>query len=33
MTGMDVVIAIENTKTVPGDRPLEDMMIQKIEVK
>ena len=31
--GMDVVTAIENTKTAPGDRPLEDMIIQKIEVK
>lgn len=31
--GMDVVTAIENTKTAPGDRPVEDMMIQKIEIK
>ncbi len=31
--GMDVVTAIENTKTAPGDRPLEDMIILKVEVK
>ncbi len=31
--GMDVVAAIENTKTAPGDRPLEDMIIIKMEVK
>ncbi len=31
--GMDVVTAIENTKTAPGDRPLEDMIIVKMEVK
>ncbi|MEK7538982.1 MAG: peptidylprolyl isomerase [Patescibacteria group bacterium] len=32
--GMDVVIAIENTKTTqPGDRPVEDMLIQNIEIK
>lgn len=31
--GMDVVTAIENTKTMPGDRPVEDMIIEKIEIK
>ncbi len=31
--GMEVVTAIENTKTDPGDRPLEDMIIVKMEVK
>lgn len=31
--GMDVVTAIENTKTMPGDRPAEDMLIEKIEIK
>ncbi|MDO8604408.1 MAG: peptidylprolyl isomerase [bacterium] len=31
--GMDVVTAIENTKTGQNDRPMEDMIIQKIEVK
>ncbi len=31
--GMDVVTAIENTKTAPGDRPLEDMIIEKIDIK
>lgn len=32
-SGMDVVTAIENTKTGQNDRPLEDMIIQKIEIK
>ncbi len=31
--GIDVVTAIENTKTAPGDRPLEEIVVQKIEVK
>lgn len=31
--GMETVTAIENTKTAPGDRPLEDMIIQKIELR
>lgn len=31
--GMEVVTAIENTKTGPNDRPVEDMIIEKIEVK
>ncbi len=31
--GMEVVTAIENTKTAPGDRPLEDMIVEKVEVK
>ncbi|MBI5400955.1 MAG: peptidylprolyl isomerase, partial [Candidatus Yonathbacteria bacterium] len=30
--GMDVVAAIENTKTGANDRPVEDMVIEKIEV-
>ena len=33
VAGMEVVAAIENTKTVQNDRPLEDMIIEKIEVK
>ena len=31
--GMDVVTAIENTKTGAQDRPVEDMIIEKVEVK
>lgn len=31
--GMEVVNAIENTKTAPGDRPVEDMIVEKVEVK
>jgi len=31
--GMDVVTAIENTKTGVNDRPVDDMIIEKIEVK
>lgn len=31
--GMDMVTAIENTKTGAQDRPVEDMIIEKIEVK
>ncbi len=31
--GMSVVTAIENTKTGPNDRPIEDMIIEKIEVR
>ncbi len=31
--GMEIVIAIENTATAPGDRPLQDMIITKVEVK
>lgn len=31
--GMDVVDTIEHTKTAPGDRPLEDMIIESVEVK
>ncbi|MBI5077942.1 MAG: peptidylprolyl isomerase, partial [Candidatus Yonathbacteria bacterium] len=30
--GMDVVAAIENTKTGANDRPVEDMIIEKIEI-
>ena len=30
--GLDVVTAIENTKTAPGDRPLEDMVIESITI-
>ena len=33
IAGMDVVTAIENTKTGAQDRPMEDMIIEKIEVK
>lgn len=31
--GMDVVTAIENTKTGQNDRPIEDMTIEKIEIR
>lgn len=31
--GMDVVTAIENTKTGQNDRPVEDMIVEKIDVK
>ncbi|OIO30729.1 hypothetical protein AUJ77_02795 [Candidatus Nomurabacteria bacterium CG1_02_43_90] len=31
--GMDVVTVIESTKTAQNDRPVEDMIIEKIEVK
>jgi cyclophilin family peptidyl-prolyl cis-trans isomerase len=31
--GAEVVTAIENTKTGQNDRPVEDMIIEKIEVK
>lgn len=31
--GMDIVSAIENNKTGQNDRPIEDMIIEKIEVK
>jgi len=31
--GMDVVTAIETAKTMPGDRPAEDMIIEKVEIK
>ncbi len=31
--GMEVVTAIENTKTGQNDRPIEDMIIEKIEIK
>ncbi|MEK7460389.1 MAG: peptidylprolyl isomerase [Patescibacteria group bacterium] len=31
--GMDVVTAIEQTKTGQNDRPLEDVIIEKIEIK
>lgn len=30
--GMDVVTAIENTETMPGDKPLEAMVIESIEI-
>lgn len=30
--GMDVVEAIENVATAPGDRPVEAMVIEKVEV-
>lgn len=33
IAGMDVVTAIENTKTGAQDRPVEDIIIEKIEVK
>lgn len=32
-SGMDVVTAIENTKTGVADRPVEDMTVEKIEIK
>lgn len=31
--GMDVVHAIENTKTLPGDRPAEPMVIKQIKIE
>lgn len=33
VNGMEVVTAIENTQTGVNDRPLEDMIIEKIEIK
>lgn len=30
--GMDIVTAIENTKTGQNDRPVEDMIVEKIEI-
>ena len=33
ISGMEVVTAIENTKTAPGDRPIEDMIIESIVIK
>ncbi|MBI5799006.1 MAG: peptidylprolyl isomerase [Candidatus Yonathbacteria bacterium] len=33
VAGMDVVSAIENNKTGAQDRPIEDMIIEKIEVQ
>jgi len=33
VAGMEVVTAIENTKTGAQDRPAEDMIIEKIEIK
>lgn len=33
IAGMEVVTAIENTKTGQNDRPVEDMIIEKVEVK
>ena len=32
-SGMEVITAIEETKTGPADQPLEDMVIEKIEIK
>jgi len=32
INGMDVVDAIQNTKTLPGDRPVEPVVIEKITV-
>lgn len=33
VSGMEVITAIENTATDSNDRPLEDMVIEKIEIK
>lgn len=33
VSGMEVIATIENTATDPADRPLEDMIIEKIEIK
>lgn len=33
IAGMEAVTAIENTKTGQNDRPIEDMIIEKVEVK
>lgn len=33
ISGMEVVTAIENTKTAPGDRPIEDMIIESIVIE
>jgi cyclophilin family peptidyl-prolyl cis-trans isomerase len=32
VSGMDIALKIENVKTVPGDRPAEDMVIEGVEV-
>ena len=31
--GMDIVKEIGNTKTLPGDKPVEDIIIKKIKIK
>ncbi len=33
IAGMEVITAIENTKTAPGDRPISDMIVEKVEIK
>jgi peptidylprolyl isomerase len=33
IAGMDVVLAISNVKTVPGDRPVDAVIIESIELK
>jgi peptidyl-prolyl cis-trans isomerase A (cyclophilin A) len=30
--GMDIVTAIENVKTGPGDRPVEDVVLERVEI-
>ncbi len=32
ISGMDVVTAIENVRTAPGDRPVEDVVLKSVEV-
>lgn len=32
VSGIDVALKIENVKTVPGDRPVEDVVITGVEV-
>ncbi len=32
VAGMDIVQKIEGSRTGPGDRPLEDQVIQRIEI-
>ena len=33
INGMDVVYAIGNVKTAPGDKPLKDVIIEKVTIE